>query len=255
MSLVLPRRGALAALAALLMTPRQTRAFGQVGAFQVRLLQTGSKPPEGLRLTGAERWGWELMRRTSAPARLLTKVVAADEPALFDEPFLMWSGEGAGAPLSAPERRGLAQFIQLGGVLVVDDWDPDGGAFSAYARRELAELLPESSPLPLRSDHVVYKTYYLVDRARGRVEGPKQIEAIVRGGYAQVLFLRHDLLGALARTRAGGWAFAVEPGGFMQREYAVRLAVNIAMYVLCSDYKDDQVHVAWLLRRGAPFSP
>ena len=41
----------------------------------------------------------------------------------------------------------------------------------------------------------------------------------------------------------------VTPGGEIQREYAIRLAVNIAMYVLCSNYKDDQVHAPFLMRR------
>ena len=36
----------------------------------------------------------------------------------------------------------------------------------------------------------------------------------------------------------------------MQREHAIRLAVNIAMYVLCSNYKDDQVHAPFLMRRA-----
>jgi hypothetical protein len=56
------------------------------------------------------------------------------------------------------------------------------------------------------------------------------------------------LLGALARS-GDGWALEMSPGGVEQREYAVRLAVNISMYVLCSDYKDDQVHAEWLMRR------
>jgi len=41
------------------------------------------------------------------------------------------------------------------------------------------------------------------------------------------------------------------PNGDGQREHAVRLAVNIAMYVLCSNYKDDQVHAPFLMRRRA----
>jgi hypothetical protein len=32
-------------------------------------------------------------------------------------------------------------------------------------------------------------------------------------------------------------------------EHAIRLAVNIAMYVLCSNYKDDQVHAPLLDHR------
>lgn len=248
------RRHALAGLAAALCASRAT-AFGQAGAFQARLLKTGSGEPTGPRLSGPERWGWELVRRTSAPGRLVTRLVAADDPALFDEPFVMWCGEKAPAPLSGPERRGLLQFISQGGVLLIDDWDPQVGAFAKAIRGELESLLPESPIVALPPEHVLFKTYYIVDRPYGRLEGPNKVEAIVRGGYAQVLLLQHDILGALARTRSGGWALGVEPGGFLQREYAIRLAVNIAMYVLCSDYKDDQVHVAWLIRRGAAVRP
>jgi hypothetical protein len=51
------------------------------------------------------------------------------------------------------------------------------------------------------------------------------------------------------------WEQAVTPGGDVQREHAVRLAVNIAMYVLCSNYKDDQVHAPFLMRRRAAAGP
>jgi hypothetical protein len=47
------------------------------------------------------------------------------------------------------------------------------------------------------------------------------------------------------------WSVPVVPGGEIQRERAIRLAVNIAMYVLCSNYKDDQVHAPFLMRRRA----
>jgi hypothetical protein len=41
-------------------------------------------------------------------------------------------------------------------------------------------------------------------------------------------------------------------GAASVRQQAIRLAVNIAMYVLCSDYKDDQVHAEELMRRRGP---
>jgi hypothetical protein len=101
---------------------------------------------------------------------------------------------------------------------------------------------------------VLFKTFYIVDRPVGRLLGSPHVEAIVRGKNAQVLFLDHDLLGALARE-GESWALDVTPGGARQREEAVRFAVNIAMYALCSDYKDDQVHAPFIMRRRVRADP
>ena len=64
-----------------------------------------------------------------------------------------------------------------------------------------------------------------------------------------MVFLAHDLLGGLAVDPSGMPAFAATPGGETQREQVRRLAVNLGMYVLCSNYKDDQVHAPFLMRR------
>ena len=45
------------------------------------------------------------------------------------------------------------------------------------------------------------------------------------------------------------WEHEVLPGGDEQREKAFRLGVNLAMYATCLDYKTDQVHVPFILRR------
>jgi len=181
--------------------------------------------------------------------------VSADQPELLAEPFVLWVGDSAVPQLSGPELRGLQRFLRLGGMLIVDDSSPESGDFGRSVRRELARALPESPPVKLDSEHVVFKTFYMIDRPVGRVLGPAHLEGLVRGRTAQVIFLAHDLLGALARTRGGGWALDVTPGGFRQREYAIRLAVNLSMYLLCSDYKDDQVHAPWLMRRRARRRP
>jgi hypothetical protein len=234
--------------------PAHALAFGDGAAFHPRLLRAGNHPALGVRSSGAGRWSWELVRRTSAPARLVASEVAADQPALQAEPFVIWAGDVDPGPLSAAEVRGLTRFMRLGGVLVVDDSNPASGAFGRGARRELARVLPESAPVRLDPGHVIYKTFYIVDRPVGRVLGPPELSAIVRGKNAQVIFLQHDLLGALARS-GEGFALETEPGGLEQREHAVRLAVNIALYVLCSDYKDDQVHAPFLMRRRARQKP
>ncbi len=245
---------AAAALALGLLVPRPARGFGDYGAFDPRVLLTGSQT-NAARPTAPARWSWELVQRTSAPARLRPTLVHAADPAVDDGPFLYWSGDAAVAPLTSVEVASLRRFLALGGVLLVDDagvaTDGAPSAFGTSARREMARVLPDSTPISIGAEHVVFRTFYLLRRAEGRVEGPKTLDAIVRGGSAQVLFTSHDLGGALARGSTGVWEQPVVPGGDGQRERAIRLAVNIAMYVLCSNYKDDQVHAPFLMRRRA----
>jgi hypothetical protein len=234
---------------------KSVQAMGQSGTFSARRLATGKQPASVERDSGLARWSWELMRRTSAPARMTANIISAASPELLDEPFVLWSGSGDIEPLLPTERRGIEAFIRLGGILIVDDAHPESGNFSRAARRELRRVVPESPVTTLESTHVIFKSFYLLKRPYGRVVGSERVEAIVRGSTAQVLFLPCDLLGALASKPDGSFRFETEPSGKRQRELSIRFAVNIAMYVLCSDYKDDQVHAPWLMRRRARWQP
>jgi hypothetical protein len=244
------RNVVLSGLAALASTSR-AHAFGDIGAFNPRVIVAGGKRLSAPRNNAPSAWSLELQNRTSAPGRVAPKEVALDRAELCTEPFAVWAGDSDVGALSVGERRNLAKFIRLGGVLVVDDSDPQNGVFGRSVRRELLRVLPESPPVRLDASHVLYKTFYIVDRPVGRVLGPPTIDAIVRGKNAQVLLLSHDLLGALARSGDGGFSLPTEPSSYEHRQHALRFAVNIAMYVLCSDYKGDQVHAPFLMRRRA----
>ncbi len=250
---------ALALASALaILAPHPARAFGDVGAFDPRVLLTGTQVGP-LRESAPARWAWEMTRRTSAPARLRPSVVRADDAAIVEAPFVYWSGDLPVAPLTGAEIAGLRRFFALGGIMLVDDAaagdQGEPSAFGRSARREIARVLPDSAPIAIGADHVVFHSFYLLSRAVGRVEGTPTLDAIVRGGQTQVLFSEHDLGGALARSASGMWEQTVVPGGEAQREHAIRLAVNIAMYVLCSSYKDDQVHAKYLMKRRAAAGP
>jgi hypothetical protein len=230
-------------------------AFGEEGAFNPRPLLTGRTTLAGVRATAPARWSRELINRTSAPARLSPSPVRADDDALWAEPFAYFAGDGPLLPFTDAEIAHLRRFFAEGGVLFVDDAAPETGEFGRDAKRELARVLPDAAPIAIGIEHVVFRSFYFIRRPYGRIEGPPKLEAIVRGGNAQVIFSAHDLGGALAQSATGLWSVPVTPGGELQRERAIRLAVNVAMYVLCSNYKDDQVHAPFLMRRRAVDTP
>ena len=64
-------------LALLLLAPHPARAFGDIGAFDPRVLLTGATTTAA-RTSAPGRWSWELIQRTSAPARLRPSTVRAD---------------------------------------------------------------------------------------------------------------------------------------------------------------------------------
>lgn len=226
-------------------------AFGEATAVEIRCVVVGAAvsptTPEA-----ARRLAWEVRQRTSVDTELQSRAIRLDAPELFQSPFLYWRGDTAFAALSPAEIVGLRRFLQFGGFLLVDDASPDGSdGFDTSIRRALSRTLPASHLTPLSSGHVIFRSYYLVDRPVGRRRGPASVDAIVLEDRVAVAYGRHDFGGAWARDNLGNWLFNVVPGGDRQRELAIRFGVNVLMYALCLDYKDDQVHAPYIMRRRA----
>jgi hypothetical protein len=240
-------RGAAAA-AATLALPRPARAVGDASKLVLGLVQHGGAwNPHP---TAFRRLAWELTRRTSIEIANDAVPVRLDRPGLHRFPMLVLAGAGPMPPLSDPERAALRRHLQYGGFLLVDAADgSDRTGFDATVRRELARVLPAAPLQPVARDHVLHKTFYLLDRQGGRVLVKPWIEAQALDGRLAVVYSQNDLGGAWARTDFGDWEFPCTPGGEPQRETAIRIGVNVAMYALCTDYKDDAVHLPFIMRR------
>jgi hypothetical protein len=240
-------RGA-AASAAMLALPRPARALADASKLALGIVQHGgtwNPRPSGLR-----RLGWELTRRTSIETSNDAVPVRLDRPGLHRHPMLVLAGMGPMPPLSEAERAALRRHLQYGGFLLVDAADgSDGAGFDASARRELAQVLPAAPLQPVPREHVLHKSFYLLDRQGGRLLVKPWVEAQALDGRLAVVYSQNDLGGAWARSELGEWEFPCTPGGEAQREAAIRLGVNVAMYALCTDYKDDAVHLPFILRR------
>lgn len=236
------------AAAAGLAAPRRGLAIGDGSRLAIGQIQHGGR--WNPRPSALKRLGWELARRTSIETADDAIPVRLDRPGLHRTPMLYLAGDGALPPFSEAERAALRRHLQYGGFLLVDAADAsDGSGFDAAVRRELARVLPASPLRPVARDHVLYKSFYLLDRQGGRVLVKPWLEAQALDDRLAVVYSQNDLGGAWARSELGEWDYPCTPGGEAQREVAFRIGVNVAMYALCTDYKDDAVHLPFILRR------
>ena len=228
--------------------PRPARAFGDQARLVFAQARHGGRwdPRPG----GLSRLAWEIARRTSIETSPVPRALGLADPDLFRYPLVTLCGDG-GFPLPGDaELAALRRYLSYGGLLVFDDASGSpGGPFHLSARALIKATLPAAALFKVPRDHVVYKSFYLLDGPSGRVASTPDIEAIELGGRLAVLYSGNDLFGALAKDSLGSWEMEVVPGGEMQREKAVRLGVNIAMYAMCLDYKEDQVHIPFILKR------
>lgn len=223
------------------------RAFGE--GTQIELVGLALPGLDDPRPLARGRLAWALRTRTSLDVRLDPRRVVLTDPALFDTPFLYLGGNRAFALPDESAVVTLRRFVELGGFVLIDDCSDGDDGFDTSVRALMRRLLPDRPLRPVASNHTVFHSFYLVDRPVGRVEGPPQLEGVTIDDRLAVVYSRHDLGGAYSRDPLGAYSFDAIPGGEAQRETAFRLGVNLVMYALCLDYKDDQVHVPFIMRR------
>jgi hypothetical protein len=243
----MPTRRTLLGLG-LALAARRALAFGDAARLtfaQVRHAGRWDPRPDGL-----SRLAWEISKRTSIETSPAVKSIGLADPDLFRYPFtVLSSDQGFPAP-AENEIAELRRYLSYGGFMLVDDASATkGGAFEQSARQLISRIVPGAQLVRVARDHVLYKSFYLLDGPSGRLASTPDLLGLELGGRVAVLYSGNDLVGALARDSLGTWEFEVTPGGELQREKSIRLGVNIAMYALCLDYKEDQVHIPFIMKR------
>ncbi|MEO1909516.1 MAG: DUF4159 domain-containing protein [Paracoccus sp. (in: a-proteobacteria)] len=184
--------------------------------------------------------------------------------------FLYWP---ITADQPAPSPRAymrLNAFMRSGGVIMFDTRDGDvagvGGPDMSDTLQALAAPLDIPPLAPIPQDHVLTRTFYLLDDFPGRWRGnPVWVEAPPVGAQAAEGNPFRQLNDGVSPVIIGGnsWAeaWAIDDDGYPvfpigsgwegeeQREMALRFGVNLITYVLTGNYKSDQVHVPALLDR------
>ncbi len=231
---------------------------------------TGDQELDQMSRTGLQGLSNTLFQRTSVePAPPLGVNLETDELSFF--PMLYWPISTDQPLPSASAYARLNAYLRGGGMIIFDTRDAHIGGFGSATPegrrlRALAAALDIPPLEPIPSDHVLTRTFYLLQDFPGRhlsrdvwVEAAppdaEQIEGMpfrnLNDGVTPVLIGGNDWAAAWAQDEFGRPLYPVGRGftGERQREIALRFGVNLVMHVLSGNYKSDQVHVPALLDR------
>jgi hypothetical protein len=236
-------------LLGLLLLPARAGAMGDKEKLAIaQIVYPGNWNP---RPSGPRRLAWEIEKRTSIEAHTEPITVQlSDEAALRRHPLLYLAGDAAFPAFDEADVARLRRHLQAGGMLIVDGAEGrSGGGFDQSVRALCKRLFPREPLSHVPPEHVIYKSFYLLKTPVGRVATVPYLEGVIHDGRLAIVYSQNDMAGAWARDNFGQWEHEVFPGGDQQREMAFRLGINLAMYALCLDYKTDQVHVPFILRR------
>ena len=252
-------------------TPEETEfALNSTQELVLAHVLTGDAQVDDIALAGMRGLVQTLYYRTSVePAEPVGVDLERDELAFF--PLLYWPITPDQPQPSAEAYAKLNAYLRSGGMILFDTRDANIAGFGAASAngRKLQQLagplnIPSLEPIP--RDHVLTRTFYLLQDFPGRYGGTEvwvesapldaeQIEGMpfrnLNDNVTPVVIGGNDWAGAWAVDRNGQALLPVGRGyaGERQRELAHRFGVNLVMHVLTGNYKSDQVHVPALLDR------
>ncbi len=252
--------GLVAASLIWLAAPGELRAqdLGQAeNALEVRLAYviTGDARIDQLSRAGLSGLSRESTRRSAVePAAPVGVNIETDTIVFY--PVVYWPVTLDAPALSVEASRRVQSYLEAGGLILFDTRDGEEASLRSTPHPGLVRILqdidlPPMEPAP--DDHVLGRSFYLLDEFPGRYPGGTVwVEAAGAGasrdGVSGVVIGSADWAAAWAVDENGRPLAPVE-GGPRQRELAIRFGVNLAMYALTGNYKADQVHVPAILER------
>lgn len=264
-------RKAAACLAAFLLwppAPAEARDAADLTAeTTLGYVKTGDPKIDRISKQAMRGLGLALTSRTSVEPGPPAGVDAErDELHLF--PLLYWPLTAGNPPSQAALER-LAGYLAGGGMLLIDTQDGDRGVgrVPAVEMRAIARALNLPALAPVGGDHVLTRSFYLLDRFPGRWRGgtvwaeapdpdggPARDPSIpqfdrVDDNVSPVVVGSADWAAAWAVDEDGYFVFPVGRAGDRRRETALRFGVNLVLYALTGNYKSDLVHAPTVLQR------
>ena len=229
-------------------------------ATRLAYVLTGDPRVDGVSRTGLQGLSMYVNRRTAASLAEPAGVTPGEDDLAF-YPLLYWPVTADAAPNPAAIAA-LNDYTSRGGIVLIDtrgggtEGAGTGAGFNPgtdAALRRIATGLQVPPLAPLTGEHVLARSFYLLQEFPGRFDGDTvwvgRDQDRSNDSVSPVIIGAHDWAAAWAVDGAGRTPYATIPGGTRQRTLAYRFGVNLVMYALTGNYKGDQVHVPALLER------
>lgn len=237
--------------------PPRAQSVEDALGLHLAYVKTGDSRVDSLSEAAMSTLVKELTLRTTIEPDGVRGVTLGSDPLVF-YPFLYFPVERSAAELSDGAASALNSYMAAGGTVVFDTRDQgDRALLGTAAHPGLTAVtknldIPQIGPIP--EDHVLTKSFYLLQSFPGRwsngtVWVDKDLNGTARDGVSSVIIGANDWAAGWAADENGDYMLSLENDMPRQREFALRYGVNLAMYALAGNYKADQVHSAALVER------
>ncbi|KQZ14284.1 RNA-binding protein [Mesorhizobium sp. Root554] len=248
--------------------PGDAEAIDAINQTRIAYVITGEPGVDSISRAGLEGLRRFLIEKTALePGEPAGVDISRDELSFY--PLIYWPIDPAAPEPDTAAMARVEAYMQQGGTVLFDTRDQFSTGFgsdsASPATQRLRSLLSTLSVPPLEpvpSDHVLTKSFFILNEFPGRFNGsPLWIEASLDAsntdnrpvrtgdGVSPIMITANDMAGAWAIDANGEPLLPTVPSDPMQRVYAMRAGVNIVIYMLTGNYKSDQVHVPALLER------
>lgn len=217
---------------------------------------TGDPQVDQISRMGLQGLSEYVNQRTAAELAEPVAVTPAQDDLSF-YPLLYWPISTEAPPLSTRALAALNDYMARGGIILIDtrgggsgeDFNPGANALLV----SIGKVLNIPPLVPLTTDHVLARAFYLLREFPGRYTGSpvwvQRDQDRANDSVSPVIIGANDWAAAWAVDSEGRNVYAVIPGGARQRLLAYRFGVNLVMYALTGNYKGDQVHIPAILER------
>ena len=180
---------------------------------------------DGNDCTGVGQELMQLVSRASTIKIQEERKVRLTDPELFETPFLFMNGHNDFV-LTEPELANLRKFLSHGGFFFASGCCTSPGFPKAW-RREFSRIFPNESVKPIPYDHLIYRSFYKIDRIRCLHE-PRdiQLEGLFYEGNLVAVMCEDGLCCAFSANNTCNSGKGVSP------EDGQKLTLNIAVYAL-----------------------